>query len=121
MFSIGALGAAAKQRTDNWKVIATVVLLGILGASFSTLRTLTTEATRHTEPRIPEQSLHFGSLLRRFFIGAGAALIAYLLVYKLETSDSAPLLYLAAFSAGFSDNLIEKGIGKVKDRVGGGS
>jgi hypothetical protein len=126
MFLLGALGAVTNLKSnygsnDEWLVILTVVLFGVLGASFSTLRTLTTGAARYTEARIPQQLLDLSSVLRRLFIGAGAALVAYLLALRIDDVQGTPYLYLAAFAAGFSDSLIEKGISGVQGKMSGGS
>lgn len=122
-FSVGSLGAVASHQgvggIEDLKVVSTVVFFGVLGATFSTLRTLTSGAARYTEIRIPQQFLDLSTSLRRLFIGAGASLVAYLLVLRTDDVAETPFLYLAAFAAGFSDNLVEKGIEEVQKRSGG--
>jgi hypothetical protein len=107
---LGTLAAApvdSLQRWD-WRLMLVVFMFGLLGASFSAARSITTEATRTT---IPELLLSNWITLSRTILGAAPGLAAYAALQSdiLNLGDfNAPKAFAVAFVGGFSERLVVK-------------
>lgn len=103
----------------SWKMLASVALLGILGATFSIANTLT---KRSINAKIPDQKIGGFVTWMRPAIGAAAAMAAYMLmkagvmgnIITLDLTSDLAILAIA-FIAGFSERLVINTIGKVSD------
>ncbi len=96
------------------------LLFGILGACISGILRLEKSSTSR---RIPNQLASFVYTIARPLVGAVSALgvVVFILAGILDIGDQTPGLYLAAaFAAGFSERLLELGIGKVEQQKGDG-
>jgi hypothetical protein len=90
------------------------LIFGILGACISGILRL---EKRSTQQRIPDQLAGFVYTVARPLVGAVSALgvVVFVLAGILDIGSQTPGLYLAvAFAAGFSERLLEFGIGKIE-------
>jgi exonuclease VII small subunit len=90
------------------------LIFGILGACISGIMRM---EKRSTKQRIPDQLASFVYTVARPLVGAVSALgvVVFVLAGILDIGSQTPGLYLAvAFAAGFSERLLELGIGKIE-------
>jgi hypothetical protein len=100
---------------DNWKNIIAVELFGILGASFTTAKTLTKSSLR---VKIPDQVITNYVTSLRSLIGAAAGLAAYAFlqanvfenVISTTVTGSTAGMLAVAFIAGFSERFVIKAV-----------
>lgn len=100
--------------TREWKMLAAVEFIGVLGAALSVASSLTRSSV---DASIPQQVLASVVTWMRPAIGAGAALAAYLflragLVPALKPTSTAAALVIA-FIAGFSERFIAGAVSNI--------
>lgn len=100
---------------DDWKMIIAVGLFGILGASFTTAKTLTKSSLK---AKIPDRVITNYVTSLRSLIGAAAALAAYAFlqanvfenVISTDVTGSDAGILAIAFIAGFSERFVIKAV-----------
>ena len=101
-----------EQLNYDWKTILSVMLFGLLGGCVSALLSL---ASMPTGKRIPEQIANFLITLIRTFIGAAAALIAFIFMKAgilNFITPGVPILVIC-FAAGFSERFLKRALESV--------
>jgi hypothetical protein len=102
----GSTDGPAAWADWDWKTIAMVLLVGVLGASFSATRKLTGQSGRSP---IPERVAHGWITVARIVLGAAPALAAYGFlrtgVVVIGQGNLGSVL-VVAFAAGFSERFV---------------
>lgn len=103
--------------SNGAKLIPSVILFGILGASFSGILSLSTGVSR---ARIPEQLATIAITLARQVAGILSALAAYFLLssglLNLKVEVSPQLILAVCFAAGFSERLVVRAVETLSQR-----